>query len=369
MALVLCVIFLRSVARFYHPGFGFTALIGFPAGHEYEAPQMAAIAHWDYPGWASYDGQFYAQRAFDPFLRDPRVDRAMDLAPYRARRMLFSLTAYVFGLGKPAWVLEAFALQNVACWLLLAWVLTRWLPVDGWRTLALWTACLFSHGLLWSVRFSLLDGPSLLLTALAILVVDRGHPLWSAALVGVGGVGRETSLIAALSQPIPRDRRGWIQVAVAALLVIAPLLVWQDYLRSIYRSTTFYGSDLLVAPFSAVTWSWSRALRALRLSGVWSSSGLTICLLLSVTVQAIYVVVKRDLRSPWWRVGLGYAALMIVVDRVVFDPGNGALTRVMLPLTVAFNVLLARERRAAFWSWFVAGNLHVIPALWVMPLL
>ena len=86
----------------------------------------------------------------------------MDLAPFRARRILFSWTAYALGLGRPAWILEAYALQNVVAWLMLALLLTRWLPPAApVAALALWIACLFSHGLLWSVRFALLDGPSL----------------------------------------------------------------------------------------------------------------------------------------------------------------------------------------------------------------
>src|SRR4051812_48565045 len=93
-ALLVVAIFVSSIARFYHPGTGFTALIGFARGHKYEAPQLRALSHYQYPEWASYDGQFYAQRAFDPFIRDPAVDRAMDLPPFRARRILLSWTAY-----------------------------------------------------------------------------------------------------------------------------------------------------------------------------------------------------------------------------------------------------------------------------------
>jgi hypothetical protein len=37
---------------------------------------------------------------------------------------------------------------------------------------------------------------------------------------------------------------------------------------------------------------------------------------------------------------------------------------------VGFNILLAAESRPGpFWSWFAAGNLHVLSALTVMPLL
>jgi hypothetical protein len=68
-------------------------------------------------------------------------------------------------------------------------------------------------------------------------------------------------------------------------------------------------------------------------------------------------------------VAAGYVVLMLILDAVLWAPITGAITRVMLPLTVAFNVLLAREPRASrFWPWFALGNLHVIPAMWVMPL-
>src|SRR5262249_35966942 len=142
-ALGLCALFLRAVAGFYHPGTGFTALIGFPEADSSTSPALRAIPHYTYPAAASYDGQFYAQRALDPLVRDPDIDHAMDLAPFRARRILFSWTAWAFGLGRPAWILEAYALQNVVCWLALAALLARWFPLRGPRDLALWAACLF----------------------------------------------------------------------------------------------------------------------------------------------------------------------------------------------------------------------------------
>ena len=52
----------------------------------------------------------------------------MDNLPYRARRILFCWTAYLLGMGQPRLILQAYALQNVLCWLLLAWLLLRWFP-------------------------------------------------------------------------------------------------------------------------------------------------------------------------------------------------------------------------------------------------
>ncbi|MEN3340260.1 MAG: hypothetical protein V7647_3936 [Acidobacteriota bacterium] len=369
LAVALVILFLASVARFYHPGTGFTAFIGFPEGHDYEAPAMRDVPHVDYPAWASYDGQFYAQRALDPLCRDPLVDRAMDLPPFRARRILFSWTAYALGAGRPSWIVNVYAVQNVACWLLLAWLLARWVPPTTGRGLALWTACLFSHGVLWSVRFALLDAPSLLLTASAVWAVECGRPLLSAAIVGVSGLARETNILAVAAQPPSRDRGTWRRLAIALVLAALPLLIWEDYLRSIYRSTIFAGADQFMAPGVALARGWWEALRAMRSSGLMSGDGLILALLTSIGVQAVYVLVRREYASAWWRVALPYVVLLLLLDRVLVNPHTGAITRVLLPLTVGFNVLLASESRPGrFWGWFAAGNLHLLSALTVMPL-
>lgn len=370
LAIALVILFLASVARFYHPGLGFTALLGMPAGgHEKEAPAFRAVPHHEYPDWAAYDGQFYVQRALDPLILDPGVDQAMDLAPFRARRVLFSWTAYALGFGRPAWIVHVYAVQNVAAWLLLAAVLTRWLPLASGRGVALWAACLFSHGMLWSVRFALLDGPSLLLLTLAVLAVERGRPLLSAAVAGVSALGRETNVLAILAQPWPAGRRDRARLAIALLLAFAPVLLWYDYLRSIYRSTLLTGTDQLVWPGAGLVVIWRRVADGVAGQGLFSMDGLLLCLMLSLAVQALYLLVRREIVRPWWRIAAGYALLMLALDVTLANPHTGAITRVLLPLTVGFNVLLAQERRgAAFWLWFAAGNLHLIPALRVMPM-
>lgn len=366
IAIGLVTVFLAAVARFYHPGTGFTALIGFPPAGPTEPPALQAIPHYQSP-LVSYDGQFYAQRALDPLLRDSTIDRGMDLAPFRARRILFSWTAYLLGFGHPAWILEAYALQNVACWLVIAVLVTRWLnPVSG-RGLALWYAVLFSHGLLWSVGLALLDGPSLVLTMCAMLAVESNHPLRSAAIVGVAALGRETNVLVAMAQPIPTGWRGWLRLAVSALLVVLPLLIWMDYLRSIYRSTTLVGTDSFVMLGTGLASGWGEALSVA--TRRWSDGVAPACIIVSLAAQAVFVFVRRDHASPWWRVACAYAVMLLFLDPVLAHPQTGAITRVMLPLTVGFNVLLTKELRPMrFWSWFLAGNLHLVPALHVLPL-
>jgi hypothetical protein len=370
LAAGLVILFLASVARFYHPDTGFTALIGFPAGNHFESPALHAIPHYEHPIWASYDGQFYAQRAFDPLLRDPSIDHAMDSAPFRARRVLFSWTAYVLGLGRPAWILEAYALQNVISWLILTALLSIWIPPTSMRGLALWTACMFAHGLMWSVRFSLLDGPSLVLMAWAVAAAERNRVFLSAAIVGVAGLGRETNVLGALAQPWPTDRQSLVRLGVSLIVAALPLLLWYDYLRSIYRSTLMTSVSSFVVTGTGLANGWRHVLSAVWQIGLFTGHGLFLCLLLSLAVQAVYLAVRRDVARPWWRVAAAYAVMMVFLHPTLVDPVTGAITRVMLPLTVGFNVLLASERRPArFWPWFVAGNLHLIPAVQIMPLL
>ena len=368
IAVALVILFLASVARFYHPDTGFTVFIAFPAGHDHVSAAMREVPHFHHTA-ASYDGQFYAQRALDPLLRDPAYDRAMDLAPYRARRILFSWTAYALGLGRSAWILEAYALQNVICWLILAVLLTRWVPLTSGRHVAVWSACLFSHGMLWSVRFALLDAPSMLLIAIAIALVEKGRPLIAAVVTGIAGLGRETNVLAAPAQPIPHDGRSLVRLALALLLATLPLLVWLDYLRSIYRSTIFSGTEQFAVPGTALIETWRDVLfHDVAVNGLFSVQGLWICLLSSLAVQACYLAVRREYARPWWRVAVAYAVLMLLLDRILADPNTGAITRVLMPMTFGFNVLLATERRERFWPWFVLGNAHLLAAYSVMPL-
>jgi hypothetical protein len=366
-AIALVVLLLASVARLYHPPYGFTEVIGFVEDGSSELPALQAIPHYRHPPWGSYDGQFYAQLALEPLLRDPAIDRALDLAPYRARRILFSWTAWAMGFGRPQWILQAYSLQNVLFWLVLAGVMTRWLRPTTPRGLALWTACLFSHGLVTSVRSALLDGPSMLLIALAIAASERGRLFTSAAIVGVAGLGRETNLLAALGLPYPAGRRAWLKLAGALALAALPLLLWQDYLRSIYRSTSAVGHDQLDRPVLVYLQVFQQTAEH-----VFSGDGnilsvLKLGVIVSLTVQAAYLLYRREYASPWWRIAFAYALLMLTVHKVVWDGYPGAVTRVTLPLAFGFNVLLAGEERRSFWPWFVAGNLHLLPAAMLLP--
>ncbi|OFW12178.1 MAG: hypothetical protein A3H96_01520 [Acidobacteria bacterium RIFCSPLOWO2_02_FULL_67_36] len=368
LALVLCALLLASVARFYHRGVGFSALLVI-ARDQHQIPALRDVPHYEYAPTQGYDGAFYVQLAMAPLLRDPEIDRALDAPAYRARRILFSWTAWALGLGKPAWILQAYALQNVLCWLALGWLLTRWLPPDRPRLLALWAASMFSHGLIASVRLSLLDGPSLLLLVLAVAALERGRTWLTAGINAIAGLGRETDLLGAAALPRPRGWRGWLR-ALAALVVIAlPLLVWQDYVWSLYRGTSLSaGSEQITVPFTAFAGKWLLTLSSVSKHGFTSAAGPTLLVMIALTVQTGFIMWTRAVDDPWWRLAAVFAVLMMLVRPLVWEGYPGAVTRVVLPLTFGFNVVLARLNPARFWWWAVLGNLDIVASLHQMPI-
>lgn len=369
LALLSGALFLASIAGFYHPGTGFSSLLIIPEGHDYEIAPLRDLPHYEYPPGIAYDGSMYVQLAMDPLLRDPAIDTAMDQPAYRARRILFAWTAWVLGLGRPSWILQTYALQNVLCWFVLAFLVTRWLPLDSTRHFALWVACMFSQGLLMSVRMSLLDGPSLLLVALAVAAAERGRTWLTAAVLSLAALGRETNLLAVVALPWPRGWRGWLRIAGALVVAVLPLLVWQDYLWSIYRgSSVSAGADHVVVPFVSYADKWRRTMLQAATQGPISPAGYTVLALVALTVQAVFIGMRRFYDDPWWKVAAAWCLLMFVVDPSVWEGFPGAITRIVLPMKFGFNILLARSSPRGFWGWFVLGNLDVLGSLNQLPI-
>jgi hypothetical protein len=359
------VLLLWCVGQFYRPEVGFTELIKFgeqfgPTAH----PALRVTPHAVEPG-SGYDGQFYAQLVFDPLVRSEEIVTALDSPGYRARRILFPWIAYAAGLGHPWLSLQAYALLNVACWLLMAWVLLRWLPPGSGRRTAAWCACLFAEGMLASVRQSLVDGPSMLLLTLAVLAVEQNRRWQSAALLGLSGLGRDTNIIGGLVlAPATIRARRLGATALQGLLVCTPLLLWMLYLRQADVSPVETGHSNFALPFAAFLQKWQVTVAELSASGWTSFARFSILSLVALTTQCLVLVSLLDWRSAWWRMGIAYAGLMIVVGEAVWYGYPGATARVVLPMTVAFNVLLPRVRW--FWPLWIAGNGNILVGLSAM---
>ena len=370
-------IFLASLAQYHHRNTGFTSLIWF--GDAFEDTRLPAVLdapHYVHYQSAGYDGQHYAQLAVEPLLREPRLNRALDAAPYRARRILFSWTAYLLGLGRPAWIIKAYALQNIIAWLLLAGVLLRWFPPSAPRNLVPWAGCLFGVGLIMSVRFALTEGPALLLLALAVAAMERGRPWLASGLAALVGLGRETNLVSGLLllDRVPRRWRDALSLAARGLVAVLPFAAWFLYVRWVFPPLPVSDAANFAPPFSGYLSKWSVTVGQLQAAGWWGSwARFNLAALISVTVQAGFLLSRREWASPWWRAGVVYCALMPLLSYPVWEGDPGAVMRVVLPMSVAFNVLVVRSRW--FWPLVVLGNLtvlhgiHMINVPWLATLL
>jgi hypothetical protein len=361
--LVASAVFLGSVAQFYEPDVGFTSLVKFGATFEHRAlPALKATPHAVEPT-PGYDGQFYAQVALDPLLRSREIRRALDSPVYRARRILMPWAAWVMGGGQPWWILQAYALLNVLCWLALGWILFHWLPPGSLRPTLAWLGCMFSHGLLTSVRESVPDGPSVLLIALAIRAVDIGRPTVSAWTLGLAALCRETNVLGSVIL-LPRHlrpRRSYVSAGLRMLIVLAPLALWLSYLWSIDLPMRHAGARNLAAPFTGYGEKWVATFAGLQAEGWGSFARLSLLSMTALTTQAAFLLLSRQWNVAWWRTGVVYLALMAVLGRAVWEGHPGAVTRVVLPMTFAFNVLVLKSRW--FWPLWVLGNLSVLGGL------
>lgn len=358
-------VFVISIMGFYDPRSGFMTLIRFGAIFETRAlPALRALPHQiDSP--YGYDGQFYAQLALDPLTRHPEIEQALDTFPYRARRILFSWTAFVLGVGQPAWILQAYALQNVLCWFSLAFLLLRWFPPVDAKHFFGWFAVLFSYGLIGSVEAALLEGPSLLLLVMGIIAIERNRRWVAAGIMGLAGLGRETNILfgSALLERFPRGWRSGMVLAGQMLAVGLPMLLWLLYLRVSHPDVSFElgGERNFAPPLSGYVGDWAVTLAQLRDEGWGSVARFDLLTLTSLTIQVVFFAVRPQWSSPWYRIAFAYVLLMFFLGPAVWEGSPRALSRVLLPMTCAFNVLLPRGR--AYWPLAVLGNLSVINGL------
>jgi hypothetical protein len=356
--------FVWTAAQYYIPGKGFTCLIFFGgASNVRRIRELQSLDYYVDKDSNGYDGQYYAQLAVKPLLMSRDVAAAMDNLPYRARRILFSWTAYLLGLGQPAWVLQAYALQNIIAWLLLAWLLLRWFPPTGPGNLVRWAGVMFAWGLTMSVREALMDGPSLLLIAWGVALFERGRRWSSTCVLGVAGLGRETNLLAVLALAPGRDWSGRevLRAAGRGLVAVMPLALWVACIWYVCDQPSNAGVGNFGRPFAAYFGKWFAAVRDYRVNGWDSSAKWTLIMLTSLTVQMLVILLRPQWTHPWWRVGAPFAVLLILLGPAVWDGFPGAAARVVVPMTLAFNVLVPRGLR--WWPILILGNLSALSAV------
>jgi hypothetical protein len=348
----------------FSPHTGFTSLIRFGdtwRNHRHSALQNLPIAV--VSGSNGYDGQFYATIALDPLLRGAELKEVIDAPVYRARRILAPAAAALLGLARPWWTLQAYALLNVICWFALGCLLHRRIAGNDWIAFARWAGCMFSMGVLDSVRQSLVDLPALLMLLLAVESHERPRPLRSAFWLALGNLTKETTVLGAIA--LHGDETGrtrWPRTIAMVLLPILPLLAWSLYVQQrLGGGGASAGLGNLSWPLLGLLTQVKYSLRELSYGNLDGRYSFGLLAILGLATQLVTLWRTPNLPSAWWRIGAAYSVLFFFLSFWVWS-GYWAACRALLPMTIAFNLLLPAGRR--FWPTWIVGNLTLLHAVW-----
>jgi hypothetical protein len=351
--------FLWIVGRFWHPVYRFTEFLQLDASSDTSRiSEFRYVPVYVYGVPGSYDGQFYAQVAYHPLLRDPELRLAVDNLAYRSRRILPPALAWLSAGGNPAGIVYAYSAINIVAWLALAFVLWRLLPVTDSYSVWAWLGVLFAAGTLASVRFALTDLVALVLIACSLLAAERKAANWGVGLLALAGLARETSLlaVAAFWSGSRTPRGNLLRLAAAA----APLAAWLAYVRWAVGSAG-QGWENFSWPFAGWLEKWRASISALGDPSDPLVPWTTLLATVGLTAQAAYLLFRAQPGEKWWRLGIANVALLAFLGSFVWQGFPGAVFRVVLPLTLAFNVLIVRRRAAL--GWLLVGNLTVFSGL------
>jgi hypothetical protein len=363
--------FLLLAGRFWHPYYGFTKFVQLD-----EADARAGIHEvrehpvFAYEGFNGYDGAAYAQIAFHPLLDSAELQPALGNVPYRARRILGSALAWVLSAGEPSRIANTYAGLNLAVWLGLAWLLWRILAVNDARSWLAWSGVLFSAGSLHSVRLALTDLLAATLATGAIAFAEGRRDKGGIGLLAMAGLARETALAAVVGfwRGPWKTPRAWVTNVFISLAVAAPLMAWMAYVRW-KAGPAAQGLGNFTWPVMGWLEKWVTTFRDFERepSFRWLNTA-TLLAVVALTAQAVYFIRRREGQSPWWRVGLVGVAMMALLGTSVWEGHPGAATRVLLPMSIAFAVVVVRHRASLGWVFIGSASVWSgVLALWQVP--
>jgi hypothetical protein len=314
-----------------------------------------------------FDGQLYAEMALDPLLLDPHLHIALDNPPYRAQRILLSWIAWGLGLGKPFWILNAYAAINLIFWVWFAWLAGKLFAPHGWSGLAGYAAMLLTCGLIESMQASLTDLPSFTLILAAIMAGG----VKGAGLLALAALVRSTSLIGfvGLAQLTPPWHEALRKNIRLGLIAVVPVTLWVAYVlwRFRGREVGFDGGNLdlpfrgmmeKLGEFSVTAFNgpirWHRFFFEL-----YKSYDLHALLtIISVVTQTIFIALHRQWRNPLWLWGAVVTVYFSCISFLSWE-SHFTITRHALPMTLVFNLVLAMRPSKAWAIWFLLGNCFV----------
>jgi len=343
-------------------GNGFLDMIYF--GQEFKEsvlPEVRAISPIPQSQWG-YDGQFYAQIALNPSLTNDSLTRALDLPAYRSRRIGLPFLAFCLGMGKPAWILQIYALLNFGFWLLLLVMFGRFIGYTSLRDILLAVALLWSTGTLISIARSLPDFPAAVLSVLAVF--SNNNWITSAVFLGAAGLVKETSVLSFTAVPLRSKPQGWDvrRLIISSLIIILPITLWLMYVHFRLPVGSVTGVNNFAVPLLGVAHKLRNGLYELAMGVVSTPMMLQggrlfeVLAPLSLITQAIYLVSKPRISSQAWRMGIGFVFLLSTLGESVWVQQE-AYCRVLLPLTFSFNLLLHKHASGSrFATWYLMGN-------------
>jgi hypothetical protein len=348
---VLCLIPALFVARQFSPEHGFTRLLEVGPMYLPQAlPQFQALNPATFYR-KGYDGQFYAQIAIDPLLRNPQLATALDLPDYRSRRILMPALAWLLGGGRPAAAVTAYILLHVLAWYLLFGLL---LKSEQPQTVQEWlcvTATMLTMGALASLQRSLTDLPAATLLVAAAVLAGRSRTAFLALSV-------LTKEIYAICFWVPlvdlrnKPHAVWRGIAHVSVIIL-PFLLWAIYVRSRFE-THSYGGVNFAWPFEGWIYGIISLIAHAKVFAVFAA--------LSLLAQLVYLALRPRFDSFYWRAAISFGIASCFLSDDPFG-SDVSFTRDLLPTTIGFNVLLMRESSAKFPVWFVTGNIGLLSGL------
>lgn len=341
-----CLIPILFVARQFSPGHGFTRLL--EVGQVFlprALPEFQALNPITFPG-KGYDGQFYAQIAIDPLLKNSHLPTALDDAEYRSRRIGMPAISWLLGGGEPARVVTCYTLINLAAWYcLLGLILKSEQPatVQAWMCVG---ATMLGSGVFASLQRSLTDLPATTLLVAAGVLTGR----WMrTALLALSLLTKETYAVCAwlpFADLSEKTASGWQRIATLAA-VILPLLFWLIYAHSRLKSNSYNTGDVSW-PFEGWIYGILFLVKQRKVYAVLAA--------LSLVVQLIYLGWQPQYTSFYWCIAVSFAFASCLMSDDPFT-SDVSFTRDLLPVTVGFNALLIKESPRGFCYWFLGGNI------------
>ena len=376
VGLVAFLLFLYGHVRAYSPTTGITQLIRI--GSEFDKVGLAVFRATpkQIDSRLGFDGQFYAEMALDPLLRDPQMRIAIDSPAYRCRRILLPWLAWLGGLGRPFWILNVYAALNLVFWVGFALMMGRLFRPHGWAGLAGFAAMLMTCGVIESMRSSLTDFPSFVVMTLAMMIGGTG----GAGVLALSALMREANILGLVA--LWHYRPPWLVTAkrnvTFGLIAVLPLALWSIYVHLRLAKTAdeiaggnfnwpLQGIIAKLGEFSVAAVDGTIDWRVWY-SELFANEALhAVLTIIAVLTQIIYLLTHRAWGNLIWRAGVCFIPYFLCISFIPWE-SHFTITRHALAITLAFNLILAMRRRRAWLVWFLLGNCFVPYGVYIFTL-